>query len=362
MRRSVLLLGAILVMLLAFATPQPVHAAVDDLTIVPGASGAWVTHGYDFGKTAVMKSASAFQPFYDYINNFTIMAWVTLDTLTGESATIMSCRQDANMQVRLYVAYTDNKVYGQVSDGTETATVASSNTVTTGKLQFIAFTWDSDVNDGKPVVYLNSTATVASAGANAWGYVRAARNLTLGCLHDKTIRMDGKLWYLSIDYIQLDTTAIQAQFAQGRPEDGGYILTGSSYGSLPDYYWTFEEGSGTSTIEGTEILRNIETWTLDVNAPQWYTAEQWTITLDVMLARAWTLVEAWTVDLLAHSVFPVLIHDPQFYLLIFSFVVGTGCATGIAWQLREGEVSRLTLVLLIIGGLAALISIGVILA
>lgn len=245
------------------------------LTVTPGASGTWVTDGYDFNGTGTA-NRTGFTPLHN-VGAFTILVWFTPDTLTGAQM-LASQYVDLNNRVEVYQENDDM----QFRLGTGSAFIAMTlhNLLTAGRRYLAVMTWNKSVDSGKFTAYVydltvaNTSTAVSSTGYT--GNTTANAALNLGRRIPTALQFSGKIYGLQILARRITQTEAEAARLG--------FLTGTRW------HWTMDEGTGTVFYANTPVWRYQDTWTASApsSAPYqktWKTMDSWGASIQVPVVQ-----------------------------------------------------------------------------
>lgn len=223
-----------------------VTAAVPtNLDLTPGASGSWVTGGYDFNGTAVATNTS-WRPLHGK-TAFTVSGWFNFSSLV-QYAYVLGQYVDADNRVALYMATASNITF-IVGDGSTTSSVSVG--IDVDKLYFFAMTWDKDLNDGKVTLYLNDTAYTASSGlTNA---VSCDSDFFMG-KGSGLVGLTGSIYLLVMHYEKLTSDEAMFSFQAG---------PNSFSGEASHWYW-MDEDTGTVFYDQLDGWHSQDHWEPDI--------------------------------------------------------------------------------------------------
>jgi len=335
-------LVVVLVASLGIPSVEAAHTA-QNLTITTGTGSAWVTGGYNFAKTA-KATKSGFKPFAAK-SAITIDIWIKCQYHTG-----------VQYVVSVYVSSVDNvkiffsgaTIYFDVATNGVISSAQRANTLVNGSVYHITGAWDKSSNGGKADLFVNGSKTTAATGTGAFNtgsnddlWISGAdgsTNLWKGILYTCAI------YYEKHTYTQVNTTGIARDI----------VL------SSVDYYWSCNEGSGTTLLDWDDAWWLAESWSLDVvtKSLTWYSVENWTLSL-LTLTEYWHIVNRWAIDILVHSIIPTPLHDSWFFVLIFAFLGAVVCFAILAMKIKDGDLDGIAYPL-IFGLILLLVVVGVI--
>ena len=231
-----------------------------NLVVTAGASGQWVTGGYDFQGTAYAYR-SGFKPFHT-LTKFTVIIWTTYDSLSTVQF-FLSERAGSNAQVRLYVD-TTNHLKGQWGDGATVQTygIGTGTGIGVGKLQMLTMAWNKDVNLGKLDLWVNGTKYTSSLG------ITNAISANVDCIFGASEVLANN--YLGTIYaIRLFTSKL----SDGKIAE--YYAAGENYVDFPVWhYYNLNTGSGTTFYDYTPSWQEAQEIGADFRTPSWETAQQ----------------------------------------------------------------------------------------
>jgi hypothetical protein len=344
---------------------------------------------------------SGFKPI-DGLSAFTIITYFKPATATGSHSLVSELKvgPDWNSRLELYCEGAD--LQGRLGSGAAYISVTLTGHITTGHFYLGGIAWDKTVNSGKMDVFLyDFNTTKWYTGTSASGVTGTASADGDFCIGDRfvggTMKFQGRIYFTAINNAKLNNGSITNRVALFDSIAKDYIGGSSAY-----YYWTLNEGTGTTANDWATGWWITEEWTLDANTlgPLWYGVENWTLdivtsllgwhaveswTLDIVgRLRAWWSAENWTLDLFTlgpswhvtelwsmllvtleplwhraelwvvnlqtHSIFPVLEHDPLFFVFIGGIIGSILCGVITLGKIKAQETEGLYLwiVLLII--------------
>ena len=142
------------------------NMATRNMTIVPGA-GRWVRSrpfgtGFECDGAATDMTNDGYQPLHN-IGQFSIEVLCIPGNVT-DSFTRLVSQYGASGNHAVEVMQNGDDIFCKVSDGASNVQFSVANVLVVGELIHIVFTWDKDVNDGKPVMYIDNSKTTAVSG------------------------------------------------------------------------------------------------------------------------------------------------------------------------------------------------------
>lgn len=335
-----------LLAMLAVGGLQEVSAAhtAQNLTLVPGASGAWVTGGYNFAGTAYA-SKTGFKPLHNQ-EAITIDCWFKVVSVAAGVRYIVSQYVASNTQIAIWQSNVNLRF--SIGDGATLATVNFTNGQA-GMVYHLIGTWDKDLNGGRLELFVNGSRSQSS------------RTVTVNSNADDTMFLgQGDGTFNKADNILY---SVGIYF-----EKWGYAESNKTHAcrdamlSTVDYYFTLNSGSGTTFYDWDDAWYYTEAWDLDAVTASlmWYTVENWT--LDVYgLVQTWHTAQTMILEVWTHSILPG-VQDSWFYIMILAALGAIVCFALIAKMIAEGDYDVGVMGLLFLLGLFALLMVaGVIL-
>lgn len=206
-----------------------------NLTITPGASGTWVTGGYDFNATGYATSVG-FRPLDD-VTAASVIVWLTPDTLTGWQH-IVSQYEGATSQVQL-VSTNLNKFSFGVSNGTDSTTATFTDAYSVGTTYCVIGVF----NGSHALIYVDGEQVAAATGIS--GSSDADADLKIGA------RTGNPYWAGKMYYVAFYSYALTEEDAGVITAIGPDIVYGA-----PSHYYLMNEGSGTTFYDSPANVWN----------------------------------------------------------------------------------------------------------
>lgn len=206
-----------------------------DLTVTPGASGAWVEGGYDFNATGYATSAG-FRPFHDQAE-ITLVAWVVPDTVTDWQH-IFSAYEGANKEVQLVTTSGDAFRF-VAANGSATVTATFGSSFAVGSLYNIVGVY----NGSHAILYVNNSVVYSSTTMSGNTYANA--DMKIGARTGNPY-WAGKIYYTACYSYALTPEEVMIIYAAGM---------NATYGT-PLHYYMMNEGSGATFYDASANVWN----------------------------------------------------------------------------------------------------------
>lgn len=240
------------------STPAALAIPINNLDVTHGASGEWVTGGYDFNGTGYAWD-SGFKPFHG-VGAFTAVYWWIPDSLTGVQ---FFHAQYAGSYYRQRLYWATNLIVSQIADG---SSLLGSNTgavsVGSGKLQMITQTWDKDDDSGKLSIYINTTEYKSSTGLT--NVINANDEIAIGSNQGFTENNLGT--FLTVYYLDHKLTSAEVTTLYNEGPD--------HYDPPVWHYWDLDTGSGNIFYDYAGSWIEAQNTTIDLLSTNWYSAQR----------------------------------------------------------------------------------------
>lgn len=203
-----------------------------DLTVTPGASGAWVTGGYNFSSSYA--TSVGFRPLHDQ-DAYSLVLWFSPHNISGFHYLVGE--RDGAGENNVAIQQQDNDLQFTIGDGTTGRTIMLYNSLVKDRVVMAVWTWDKADDSGKLKSYIYDTTNGTLGSTTGTGQtVNSVCNidLRLGYRHDNNYYFAGKMFYLAMyDYkLSAAEVALIAQLGQD-------VVYGN-----PEHYYTMNEAAG----------------------------------------------------------------------------------------------------------------------
>ena len=300
------------------------------LTIIPGASGAWVEGGYNFNGTGYA-TRDGFKPL-DGLTAFTISIWFVPHTNDTGGGGKLLLSQYINASYRVEIIQVDSSIITRVSVGGSTGNVPNADVLTAGHLIHLSLVYESGDN-----LRLYVNGSLNNLGTILTGAVTADADLYLGAQKNGLYPINSTAYSVRIYTTALDADAHSLLYTIG---------TSIGYGS-PLWYWMMDEGNGTLFYP---------------NQPTWFYGDHWSLDLYgyASFATAWQSTDTATVILMPPDTAPPLSHDLiGAWIPLVGIALFVGTPSVFAFKLKRKHVTMNDVGMLLIGvgmGLALLLA------
>lgn len=241
------------------------------LTVTPGASGAWVSGGYDFNGTA-NANRTAFKPLHN-LEAFTILVWFTPDSIAAGDKMLLGQYVDLNNRLEVYQAANDMQF--RLGTGAAYISLTLYNLLTVAHQYLAIMTWNKSLNSGKYTAYVYDLSVAnTSTGTSATGH---ATNTTANAVMNLAKRIPsaaafgGKMWQVQL--LERKITQTEAEAARL-----GFLDTDL-------WRWDLDEASGIVFLPNAPRYAYQDGWSTSLVAtapytPGWQGQDYWSEILD----------------------------------------------------------------------------------